>query len=260
MSTAAMSVSHWPALQREASWKFVRFFRKKCGCAAHRSSGDCHSWQVRRLYFGLGAFQSLFSPRLLLRRSNITSNSALFLSQGQLSHRAYLPAISPTFFRKQFLHFFLGENLWFAAAHVTVVRESGEEDLCGSSVENVSLHFPPCWQPHSPLLLFELVDSTWAADLPSEVLGCSFPSSLFSFNFNFLWINFLWLYGLLLGLPELLGFYSLENKTKQPLLPWTGTWKGRGVRHECLVRFLKQESRSRAELCFRKMILPVDGG
>lgn len=79
---------------------FVRFVWSRCGCGGGAHSADSHSWRRRRLYFGLGALRSLFSPSLLARRCNRTSSSLTGLTY----------QISPTFFRKAFLGFTLGKN------------------------------------------------------------------------------------------------------------------------------------------------------
>lgn len=86
------------------SWEhgiFAGFVWRGCGYWAGRPSEDSYNRQIRKLYFGLAALGSLFSSWFLVRRSNIISSSAV--SKPQLSHWAYLPAISPTFFRKKFL-------------------------------------------------------------------------------------------------------------------------------------------------------------
>ena len=175
------------------------------------------------LYLGHGVLWSLFSPWLLVRRSNITSTLPCFsLRPNSLTGLTYQP-YHPLSLESN-CSFFLEGTIVCYCSHHMLERESREKDLRGSAVQNVTIQFPPCWQPHSLLLLFELVDSTWA-DFFSEVLDCSFLSSLFSFNLLPFSLNqfppTLWFAsGLFSYLPGLLGFYSLEDKIKQPLLPF----------------------------------------
>lgn len=117
------------------------------GVVTERSvtSEDSCNWQIRKLHFGLAALESLFSSWFLVRRSNIISSSAV--SKPQLSHWAYLPAISPTFFRKKFLPvvlttffgktflvFYLGKNY----ALLLFISHTGEEE-CGKKSSFVQL-------------------------------------------------------------------------------------------------------------------------
>lgn len=187
----------------------------------------------------------------------------MFLSQPPDPHQDYLPAISYTFFLKQFLGFFVGGNSRISKprfccySFYTLERESREKDLYGSAAQNVIIQFPSADSPtaHS---YSELVDSTWV-DVSSDVLGCSFPSSLLSSNLlslslNQFPLNLRFSSVLLSYLPELLrGFILWE---KRIFSHFSGTWKGRISGNKCLICFLKLESRSRADLTqlyFRRM-------
>lgn len=171
-----------------------------------------------------------------------------FLSQPQLSHWAYLPVISPTFFGKKFMRFSsLGKHYGLLLFISHTGARSGVQDLHGSSVQDVILQFPPCWQPHSPLLVFELVDLTWS-DISSEVLGWHFPSRLFSFKLLSFFLNqfppTLWFAsGLLSYLPELsVLYFEIQNTTqhnnKTAVLPFQWTWKERERKRDMSVWFV----------------------
>lgn len=107
-----------------------------------------HNPQIRRFHFGLGALAFLFAPRLLVRRSNTTFSSVLFLSQLHLSRWAYLPVRSPTFFRKRFLFFVVvfwrGGGRDCCSCHTLEGWRRGK-DLHGLAVEKIILQPPTCW-------------------------------------------------------------------------------------------------------------------
>lgn len=90
----------------------------------------------------------------------------LFLSQSHLSRWAYLPVISPTFFRKRFLFFFLGKRLLFM---LHTGGGEGEKHLYGWAVQKIILQHPPCWQPPDSLNLMTQLGGwyfLWSFGLP----------------------------------------------------------------------------------------------
>lgn len=160
--------------------------------------------------------------------------AALFLKFNSLTGLAYQPYHPLSVERNSW-----GKTMVCCCSFHTLDRESGEKSLWGSAVQNTSLLVPPCCLPRPTP---GLRTCALKVDLSSDVLGFSFPSRLFSFNLLPFSLNqfpsILWFAsGFFSYWPELLEFTLWKTKQNNLFCSFSGTWKGRGGRHERLVYF-----------------------